>query len=86
VNLGAQRFIEHIIDLPLDPPEDARHMSRQEVAGSLASQGYWVNLPDDSGLMLVFGSGHPATAGGRVITRSWFQLFQAANAPQLRAY
>jgi len=82
VMLGAQNYAKNLINLPLDPPEDAEDMSRREIADSLASQGYWVNLPDDSGLMLVFATGQAATAGGKPITRTWFQLFQAADAPQ----
>jgi hypothetical protein len=75
---GANFYFSNLINLPLDPPDDAPSMPREKIASSLWSSGYWVNLPGDRGLKLVFATGQPATAAGEEITLTWSELAQAA--------
>lgn len=83
VALGTRRYLENLIDTKVDTPSDNRTIGKETVALSLKQYGWWSNLPDESGLMLRFQNGTPATRDGNPIVVTWreFELL-ASHHPE----
>jgi hypothetical protein len=83
VTLGTRRYLENLIDTKVDTPSDNRTIGKETVALSLKQYGWWSNLPDESGLMLRFQNGTPATRDGNPIVVTWreFELL-ASHHPE----
>jgi hypothetical protein len=52
----------------------------------LKQYGWWSTLPDESGLMLHFQNGTPATRGGKEIAITWGELERIASHHPTKLY
>jgi hypothetical protein len=76
---GADEALKLLANLRLDRPVDDPYMPIEMIATSLRDYGFWVTVPDESGLMLRFYNNAVASIGGKPIQVPWPELDRLAT-------
>ncbi|MNZ98397.1 hypothetical protein D3C78_1176790 [compost metagenome] len=65
------------------PVGTSEEFARDRIKAAISKDGYWVTLPDESGLALYYGGAAVLDKSGRPIARSWDDLAgDAVSAPR----
>lgn len=81
IEAGAERTLRRLDSAELEyavPPGVSDEFARERVKAAIDRDGYWVTLPDESGLALYYGGEAVLDKQGAPVTRDWDDL--AGNA------